>query len=149
MNNNRIRDNFEWSNHKDSPRPDYLSSSRKRLAPQLIFKGGILKSWGKKQVVVLQKGFFETLPPLPKAKSIANAEMAWFVYDLSFDEHQLVFELKLVDTIYTEFKPALDEIITPKPGNVGDFIHNLQKKLDKSLEDVSPEAPTLTDIVSK
>ena len=31
-------------------RPDYLSSSRKRLVPQLVYKGAILKSWGKKQV---------------------------------------------------------------------------------------------------
>ena len=27
--------------------PDYLSSSRKRLVPQLIYKGSILKAWGK------------------------------------------------------------------------------------------------------
>lgn len=27
--------------------PDYLSSSRKRLVPQLLHKGGILKAWGK------------------------------------------------------------------------------------------------------
>jgi hypothetical protein len=35
--------NFDWSNERNYPRPDYLSSSRKRLAPQLIYKGGILK----------------------------------------------------------------------------------------------------------
>jgi len=35
------------------PRPDYLSSSRKRLAPQLIFKGGIINAWGKKTAVAL------------------------------------------------------------------------------------------------
>ncbi len=35
--------NFDWRGHeKNYPRPDYLSSSRKRLAPQLIYKGGIL-----------------------------------------------------------------------------------------------------------
>lgn len=47
----------EWS-LKDSPRPDFLSSSRKRLVPQLIFKGEILHQWGKKQTVALQKEFF-------------------------------------------------------------------------------------------
>ena len=41
---------MDWSNQPNYPRPDYLSSSRKRLAPQLLFKGGILHSWGKKTV---------------------------------------------------------------------------------------------------
>jgi Restriction endonuclease NotI len=42
------RADMDWSRRKDRPRPDYLSSSRKRLAPQLIFKGGILKAWNRK-----------------------------------------------------------------------------------------------------
>ena len=44
----------DWAvSRKKVPRPDYLSSSRKRLAPQLIFKGGILKTWGRKQAVAV------------------------------------------------------------------------------------------------
>lgn len=39
---------FEWAGQPNYPHPDYRSLSRKRLAPQLIFKGGILKAWGKK-----------------------------------------------------------------------------------------------------
>ncbi len=35
-----------WPN-KGAPRADYLSSSRKRLAPQLRYKGYILNSWGR------------------------------------------------------------------------------------------------------
>lgn len=38
---------MQWTG-PNYPRPDYLSSSRKRLAPQLLFKGGILNSWGKR-----------------------------------------------------------------------------------------------------
>jgi restriction endonuclease NotI len=30
--------NLDWRRHKNYPRPDFLSSSRKRLAPQLIYK---------------------------------------------------------------------------------------------------------------
>jgi len=40
---------MDWSNEPNYPRPDYLSSSRKRLVPQLLFKGGILHSWKKKE----------------------------------------------------------------------------------------------------
>jgi hypothetical protein len=36
--------NLDWSHERNYPRPDYLSSSRKRLAPQLIYRGSILKN---------------------------------------------------------------------------------------------------------
>ena len=39
---------MNWKDQPNYPRPDYLSSSRKRLAPQLIFKGGIFNTWKKK-----------------------------------------------------------------------------------------------------
>jgi len=80
--------NFDWSEHKLYPRADYLSSSRKRLAPQLIYKGGILHSWGKKQAIALQSGFYYTLPPLPEVDP-QKADVAWLVYDLQLDDaHQ-------------------------------------------------------------
>ncbi len=72
---------MDWSDQPNYPRPDYLSSSRKRLAPQLLFKGGILNSWRKKSAVALDKSFFDTLPRLtevPKSK----ADIAWLIYDL-------------------------------------------------------------------
>ena len=41
----KTRKTMDWTKMPNYPRPDYLSSSRKRLAPQLLFKGGILHSW--------------------------------------------------------------------------------------------------------
>lgn len=38
----RANSNMDWSLQPNSPRPDFLSSSRKRLAPQLLYKGGII-----------------------------------------------------------------------------------------------------------
>jgi hypothetical protein len=73
------RADMDWSRRKDRPRPDYLSSSRKRLAPQLIFKGGILKYWGKKQAVAIDQGFFKTLPTLPSVDQ-HEADIAWLIY---------------------------------------------------------------------
>jgi hypothetical protein len=49
--------NMDWSNQENYPSPDYLSSSRKRLVPQLIFKGGILNAWGKKLPLPLTAAF--------------------------------------------------------------------------------------------
>ncbi|MCC6968681.1 MAG: hypothetical protein IT434_00525 [Phycisphaerales bacterium] len=41
MENPAKRSSMDWSTRPNYPNPDYLSSSRKRLAPQLIFKGGV------------------------------------------------------------------------------------------------------------
>lgn len=52
---------MNWTGQLHYPRADYLSSSRKRLVPQLIYKGQILREWGKKIAVALHAGFFRTL----------------------------------------------------------------------------------------
>jgi hypothetical protein len=77
---------MNWSSQPNYPRPDYLSSSHKRLVPQLLFKGGILHSWKKKTVVALSKDFFETLPSL-KEISKDEADIAWLIYDLQLVDH--------------------------------------------------------------
>ncbi len=64
MNDTVANANMDWSQQRNYPSPDYLSSSRKRLAPQLLFKSGILNSWKKKSAVALDRSFFETLPTL-------------------------------------------------------------------------------------
>jgi hypothetical protein len=135
MKDPRGRTSMDWSKEPNYPRPDYLSSSRKRLAPQLLFKGGILHSWKKKIAVALNKSFFTTLPNLkqvPKSK----ADIAWLIYDLDLlkEKDQERYSLRKVDEVFTEFEPALLAITTPSPGKVEDFIKLLQKKLDTQLE---------------
>lgn len=139
---------FLWETGYNFPRPDFLSSSRKRLVPQILYKGGIFKNWGKKQAVVLQKTFFETLPALPKVTA-DQADIAWFLYDLLPDHTTQTFRLTWVDTIYTDFESALQIITTPQPGDMADFIKILQGKLDEHLENNPPDAPTLSDILGK
>ena len=134
---------FEWPTGYNYPKPDYLSSSRKRLIPQMLYKGGIFQSWKKKQTVALQKSFFETLPNLPTTDK-SKADIAWFLYDLEFNKDQNQNNLVLVDTIYTEFEPALLRVTTPEPGKVSDFINILQNRLDVHLDKNSPDAPSLT-----
>ncbi|NTU50559.1 MAG: hypothetical protein HGA87_06780 [Desulfobulbaceae bacterium] len=126
---------MDWTTQPNYPRPDFLSSSRKRLAPQLLFKGGILHSWKKKSAVAINKCFFDTLPSL-KTVPKSRAEIAWFIYDLELvsdgnNEHYL---LKKTDVVYTEFETALLTITTATPGNVDDFVKLLQEKLDEQLE---------------
>lgn len=127
--------NMDWPNQNNYPRPDYLSSSRKRLAPQLLFKGGILNHWNKKIAVALNKGFYETLP-ISSLDTVSRqeGEIGWFVYDLVYDAAPQKFKLVKVEEVFTKFQPSLVKITTPQPGKMADFISLLQQKLDDQLE---------------
>lgn len=127
------------------PRADYLSSSRKRLAPQMLYKGGIFNHWRKKQAVALHKSFYATLPELPEVEP-EKADIAWFLYSLEFDPQNNRFNLQRDRTVYTAFEPALLRITTAPAGPIEDFINQLQSKLDNHLS--PPEAPTLQDILN-
>lgn len=137
--------NMDWSGKKNYPRPDYLSSSRKRLAPQLIYKGGILHAWGKKTAVALNRRFYETLPSLEEVER-EQAEIAWLIYDLQHDAAGNRYQLTRYKTVYTQFGSALDKITRSEAGQVAQFLDHLQEKLDEKLENGSaPDAPTLLD----
>lgn len=131
------RANMDWSKNSKYPRADYLSSSRKRLAPQLIYKGGILHAWNRKSAVAMDKGFYQTLPKLESVPK-ESAEMAWFVYDLIRESQGQVYNLKLEEVIYTKFESALLQITRTEPGDEAEFVSRLQSHLDKKLENKTP-----------
>lgn len=137
MSDPQSRATMDWSKEPNYPRPDYLSSSRKRLVPQLVYKGGILHSWRKKIAVALNKSFFAALPALKQVPK-RDADIAWLIYDLKLraEEGHVPerYSLTKVDEVFTEFEPALLSITTPSPGRMEDFIKLLQEKLDEQLE---------------
>lgn len=145
MGDPQSRASMDWSKEPNYPRPDYLSSSRKRLVPQLVYKGGILHSWKKKIAVALNKSFFATLPPLKQVPK-GDADIAWLIYDLKLSAEEGRgsgrYYLTKVDEVFTEFEPALISITTPLPGRMEDFIRTLQEKLDEHLES-SPTNQTI------
>jgi hypothetical protein len=140
------RSNMDWTGKPHYPRPDYLSSSRKRLAPQLLFKGGILHAWRKKQAVAIHRGFFNMLPKLSEVEP-QEAELAWLVYDLIHDPAQNLYKLTRGLTVYTKFEPAMLKLTTAEAGPVELFIEHLQSKLDDKLDNNPPDAPALNDII--
>lgn len=137
---------FSWKNEELYPRPDYLSSSRKRLAPQLLYKGAILKKWNKKIAVVLDDSFFATLPNLPVTKP-DDADIAWLIHNLVLDKKENRYKLNLKQSIYTSFKSALEKISTPDPGDISVFINSLEEKLAQKMQSVGPEVFSLEDIL--
>ncbi|MFD0751277.1 NotI family restriction endonuclease [Mucilaginibacter calamicampi] len=119
---------FEWKNALKNPKPDYLSSSRKRLIPQIIAKGSILNQWRKKQAVALQTTFYNTLPPFEEIAK-EDSDFALFLYDLVSNGIG-GFNLVLGRTIYTSFKIALEQIAKFEAGSIEVFTDILQRKLD-------------------
>ena len=120
---------FSWTQAFRYPKPDYLSSSRKRLIPQIIAKGSILKQWNKKKVVALQTSFYNTLPALPEFDK-AESDFAFFLYELVPDKKTKVFLLKPQRIVYTKFASALEHIAIFEAGSISQFTEILQKKLD-------------------
>ncbi len=134
--------NMDWRKETNYPRPDYLSSSRKRLVPQLLYKGGILNAWNKKIAVALDEGFFNTLPNL-KETDAQKADIVWLVYKLVLDDTNNLYSLSKVKSVYTKFDESLDQIARPEVGSPNDFIKTLQAKLDKELNEIPPETTVL------
>lgn len=143
MKNPKANQEMDWWDQPSYPRPDYLSSSRKRLAPQLLFKGGILNAWGKRSAVALDKAFFDTLPKLKKVPK-QKADIGWFIYDLVLDPVSKRYQLTKIDEVFTEFHASLKTLTTAKPGDMHKFINILQDKLDEKLE----SAPITTSLAS-
>jgi len=125
---------FSWTQAFKYPKPDYLSSSRKRLVPQIIAKGSILKEWDKKQAVALQTSFFNTLPTIPEFDK-SESDFAFFLYDLAPNESTQSLSLKLHKVVYTKFSHALEQIAKFEAGSIIDFTLLLQKKLDAKRTD--------------
>jgi hypothetical protein len=122
----------DWRKLLKYPRPDFLSSSRKRLAPQLMFKGGIIAHWGRKMAVALDRSFFETLPALVEVPR-SDADLAWFVYELRREKANGRYQLCRYQTVYTRLEDSMRTITQPVIGEEQDFIAVLQSKLRLKL----------------
>ena len=147
MENPTANARMDWTEQSNYPHPDYLSSSRKRLAPQLIFKGGILNAWHKKSAVALDSTFFDTLPKLDEVDR-NDGEIAWLIYDLNHDPNLNLYTLQRTRTVYTRFETALSRITRSDPGDIDAFLAVLQSKLDDRLENgTPPDAPTLDELI--
>ncbi len=139
MEDPKANQNMDWTGRPNYPHADYLSSSRKRLAPQLIFKGGIFKAWEKKTAVALNSGFFNTLPELEEVPK-DEADVAWLVYDLVKDQN--TYTLTNVREVYTKFHESLEKITRSVPGDVQNFVDMLQEKVNNKL-DTPPDTETI------
>jgi hypothetical protein len=133
----RMRDEFNAYASKPSAilfplnkrRPDYRSSGPKRLAPQLDVKVPVLRNWGKKVCVVVDRFFADNMNQMvdayPRAKDDRerrdNAEVIWFIVD--YDEE---LRLKPDGTIYTTLDSTRKALNASEPLSKGQFTAHLK-----------------------
>jgi hypothetical protein len=110
-------------------RPDYRSSGPKRLWPQLDVKVPVLRNWGKKVVVVVDRFFFQNMntliDPSPRARNDKerreNADVAWFIVD--YDES---LHLCSGDVVFTSLDSSRIALNATEPLSKADFTEKLR-----------------------
>ena len=119
---------MKWPS-RNYPKPDYLSTSRKRLAPELMFKGGIFYKWGKKMAVAAHTSFFQQLPKLTEVTA-AEAEIAWLTYDLRLASASCRYKLESAHTFYTDFEDTVQILTSAEPEDIEKFINSLEARFE-------------------
>ena len=68
-------------------RPDWRSSSAKRLMPQLQIKVPTLRRWGSKMAVAVDRPFFDSIGGASSnpSQDLADGDIVWLVVDLQSD----------------------------------------------------------------
>lgn len=118
---------------KESARPDSLSSSFKRLFPQILRKGTIFssKEWGEGKIgVVTPRSFFDSFSRgLPRV-SKDEAEVAWVVCDIEYDAKLGRNKVFVADVIYTTLE-AIASASVPSPGKKAKFLEMIDRKISQ------------------
>jgi hypothetical protein len=117
-------------------RPDYRSSGPKRLAPQLDVKVPVLRDWGKKVAVVVDRFFYDSMNRLEdthphlrdERERRENANIIWFIVD--YDGALRLRESKIV---YTSLDAARHALNATEPLSKSAFTNNLKQTIKDPL----------------
>lgn len=113
-------------------RPDYRSSGPKRLSPQLDAKVPVMRRWGTKVVVVVDRYFYEEMSTLPQVgpanaddkERFDNAEVIWFIVKFT-DDMRLVSD----QVIFASLESSRDALQGTDPVNRSEFNQHLYTTL--------------------
>ncbi|MCR4314520.1 MAG: NotI family restriction endonuclease [Candidatus Uhrbacteria bacterium] len=118
--------------------PDYRSSSKKRLLPQLIEKGPIFSTWKKRFCVAIHEDFYAhllqsvTLKEVPKKR----ADFAWIVVGFKKSADGKRMKLGIARMVYCNFHSVLDAFLL-SPDDVppaGEFFSLIQTRVENILK---------------
>jgi hypothetical protein len=116
-------------------RPDYRSSGPKRLSPQLDVKVPVLRNWGKKVAVVIDRYFYDNMNALadayPRARNDQerrdNSDVVWFVVD-----YNDALNMTASAVIFTTLESSRRALNATEPLSKADFTRNLKQVINDS-----------------
>jgi hypothetical protein len=117
-------------------RPDWRSSSAKRLMPQLQIKVPTLRRWGTKLAVAVDQQFFAAIggPSSNPVKDLDEGEVIWLVPSLSTD---YTLEIGHWETLSLE--ASTSKLLSARTVNRGEFEKTLTSKLKPLVGYTEPE----------
>jgi len=141
----KMRPEFEVYAEKPSPvlfpigrrRPDYRSSGPKRLSPQLDVKVPVLRNWGKKVVVVVDRYFYSNMGTLldayPRARNdrekLDNSDVVWFIVD-----YNNILQMTASAVIFTTLESSRQALNATEPLSKTDFTRDLKIIMNNTLQ---------------
>ena len=107
-------------------RPDWRSSSAKRLMPQLQVKAPTLRRWGTKLAVAVDMPFFEAIggPSRKVSQDLDEGDIIWLVPQIS-DEYRL----EALHWEVLSLEESSDKLLAAKTVKRGEFEETLRAKL--------------------
>lgn len=103
--------------------------------PQLDVKVPVLRNWGKKVVVVIDRFFYDNMNALadayPRARNDQerrdNSDVVWFVVDCDDD-----LKMTASAVVFTTLESSRRALNATEPLSKGDFTRNLKQVIDDS-----------------
>ncbi len=108
-------------------RPDYRSSSAKRLLPQLQTKVPSMRRWGTKMAVVVDEAFFYQMAKMDNVNDLSNCDIVWIV--VGYAENEDGVSLRKEKIHMTTLEDAVVGLTAGIPVSKDEFEDRLMRKI--------------------
>ena len=112
-------------------RPDWRSSSAKRLMPQLQVKAPTVRRWNSKIAVAVDKPFFDSIggPSETPSQDINDGDIIWIVPEMSWDGDEGNFRLTRAHWEVLTLESSTGKLLAARTVSRDNFETALQDKL--------------------
>jgi Restriction endonuclease NotI len=119
-------------------RPDWRSSSAKRLLPQLQAKVPAIRRWGVKMAVVVDNAFWNSIGGIKDQTDLSNSDLIWFVVD--YEPSFLGFKLQKKGVYLTTIEDAVTALTGGVPVTRKEFEDRVAEKMSRTTKGLSLSA---------
>ena len=112
-------------------RPDWRSSSAKRLMPQLQVKVPTLRRWGSKVAIAVDRPFFESIggPSLSPSHDLNDGDIIWLIPELTLNNEGR-YQLSRGHWEILTLEETSEKLLAARPIQRKTFEQELQRKLE-------------------